>query len=226
VNAGPGGVPDRLAGAIDVQLAGTRQAAHHPLTDTVRARLTDARGYTTILQVDRFGVPIRVDNALGRSATFVRDRDARGLRDSLASGHIIRRTWSGPNVTQVWDSTTGRIVNYAYETIWGELIQISGDADSLWNYWSNGHLDSTVAGARAGSLRRLTTFTYDGLGRVLSATDAQAHPVTFYYNAASWRNTDSSKADTRRTAYTYDGYGRLKTFKTPQEKITTFSTIP
>ncbi|HEV8265796.1 MAG TPA: RHS repeat-associated core domain-containing protein [Gemmatimonadales bacterium] len=198
-------------------------AAAAPLADTVRARLTDPRGYTTVLQVDRFGAPTRVDDALGRSTSFTRDRESRGIRDSLPSGQVVRRSWSGPSVIQVWDSTTGRTVNYTYETTWSQLTQMDGDVDSLWNYWSSGHLDSIVAGARPVSnpLRRLTTFTYDALGRPLSASDARAHPATFYYSPTSWRNTDSTKADTRRTAYTYDAYGRLATFKTPQNKVTT-----
>ena len=192
-----------------------------PLADTVRARITDARGFTTVLQVDRFGARTRIDDALGRTTTFARDSNANVVRESYPSAHIVRRTWSGPNLTQVWDSTTGRTINYAYEPTWNQLSQISGNADSVWNYWSGGHLDSTIAGTRvAGPLKRLTKFTYDALGRAVTAADPAGHPDTTYYDGTVWRNRDSTRAGGRRTAYTYDAYGRVATMKTPRGDVT------
>jgi RHS repeat-associated protein len=199
-------------------------AANAPLVDTVRARITDPRGFVTVVQVDPFGAVNRTDDALGRTTTFTRDTNAHIIRDSLPSGHVVRRTWSGPNVTQVWDSTASRTINYVYEGTWNQLTQISGDADSVWNYWSFARLDSTVAGTRStsGSLRRKSTFTFDALGRVLTATDPRGHAVRFYYNPASWQNTDSVKTNISRTGYTYDAYGRVATLKTPANVVTTF----
>lgn len=198
-------------------------AATAPLADTVRARIVDSRGLVTSIRVDRFGAVRRLDDALGRTTLFTRDADSRVVRDSSPSGHVVRRTWSGPNMMQIWDSSTGQTANFAYETTYNQLIQVTGDVDSLWNYWSTGRLDSTVAGARAISnpLRRKTSYAYDPMGRVLSATDPRSHPVTFYYNPASWRNMDSVKADTRRTGYTYDPYGRVTTVKTPLNQVST-----
>src|SRR5205807_3074092 len=97
-----------------------------PRADTVRARVTDARGYTTVYQVDPFGAITRIDDAAGRTTTVIRDTNANVLRDSLPSGHIVRRSWSGANLTQLWDSTTTRTINYAYEATWNRLSQVSG----------------------------------------------------------------------------------------------------
>jgi len=194
-----------------------------PLADTVRARITDGRGYSTVLQVDRFGAITRSVDALGRTTSVTRDTNSNVVRDSVPSGHVVRRSWSGPNLTQVWDSTTGRTINYAYEGTWNQLIQISGDADSVWNYWSSGHMDSTIAGTRATSslLRRLTKFTYDALGRLVTATDPASHADTTFYGGTAWRNADSTRAGGRRTARTYDGYGRVATQQTPRGDVTT-----
>jgi len=192
-----------------------------PRADTVRARVTNARGYTTVYQVDPFGAITRIDDAAGRTTTFIRDTNSHVLRDSLPSGHIVRRTWSGANLTQLWDSTTMRTINYAYEATWNRLVQVSGDADSLWNYWSSGHLDSTVAGARSATnpLRRKASFTYDAVGRRVTRTDPGGHADTMYYHATSWRNTDSSRAGGRRIAYLYDGFGRPDTTSTSPNSV-------
>jgi len=197
--------------------------APSPVADTVRARSTDARGYVTVLQVDRFGAVTRIDDALSQSTRITRDGDSRVVRDSSPSGHVTSASWSGPNQTQSWDSTTQRMVNYTYEPLNNDLATVSGDADSVWNYWSGGHLDSTIVGARAAGnpLRAKSTFAYDARGRVVTATDPQSHSVTTYYHPDSWQNTDSVKANVRRTAYRYDGYGRVDTVKTPDNRVTT-----
>ena len=196
-----------------------------PRADTVRARVTDARGYTTVYQVDPFGAITRIDDAAGRTTTFTRDTNSHVLRDSLPSGHIVRRTWSGANLTQLWDSTTARTINYAFEPTWNQLVQVSGDADSLWNYWSSGHLDSTVAGARSTTnpLRRKTFYTHDSVGRLVTATDPGGHADTMYYHATGWHNTDSSRAGGRRIAYLYDGYGRPDTTSISPRSVTAFA---
>jgi len=198
-----------------------------PSADTVRARVTDPRGYITVYQVDRFGAITRIDDPAGRTTTYLRDSNSNVVRDSAPSGHIVRRTWSGSNITQWRDSTTGRTINYTYEPTWNELIQISGDADSVWNYWSHGHMDSTISGTRAlTSLRRLTSFTYDALGRLRTSTDPLGHVDSVYYDGTSWRNVDSTRSGGRRIAYTYDSYGRLGTTKTPRGDVTSVQYDP
>jgi len=193
-------------------------AAPAPLADTVRARTTDARGFATVLQVDRLGVVTRTVDALGRSASFTLDTNSHVVRDSTPTGHIVRRAWSGSHPTQLWDSTTGRVITFAYDPIWNQLSQVVGDADSLWSYWSSGHMDSTVSGTRATSspLRRLTKFTYDAFGRPVTITDPLNHADTTFYDATIWRNRDSTRAGGRRTARRYDGYGRVIATKTPR----------
>jgi RHS repeat-associated protein len=215
--------PWQEVGVPYTSTASTPAAA--PRADTVRARVTDARGYTTVYQVDAFGAITRVDDAAGRTTTFIRDTNSHVLRDSLPSGHIVRRTWNGANPGQLWDSTTTRTINYAYEPTWNQLVQVSGDADSLWNYWSSGHLDSTVAGARSTTnpLRRKTIFTHDALGRLVTHTDPGGHADTMYYHATGWQNTDSSRAGGRRTAYLYDGYGRTDTTSISPTSVTAFA---
>jgi len=211
--------PWQLVGVPATSTATTPAAA--PLVDTVRARVVDPRGYATFYQVDPFGAITRIDDAARRTTTFARDTNSNVVRDGMPSGHVVRRAWSGANLTQVWDSTTGRTITYAYESVWNQLAQISGEADSLWNYWSVGHLDSTIAATRAtGPTKRLTKFTYDTFGRQVTATDPANHADTTYYDATVWKNTDSTRAGGRRVAYTYDGHGRTATMLTPRGDVT------
>jgi len=174
--------------------------------DTVRARVTDARGYVTVLQVDRFGAVTRIDDALSRTTRYTHDGESRIVRDSVPSGHIVRRTWSGPNLVQLWDSTTGRTINEVYESTWNQVTQVFGDADSVWNYWSVGKLDSTRVGKAAQPAGK---FTYDGRGRMLTATDPGGHQMSRVYDTGNnWMNTASETVVGGATSVAYDGVGR------------------
>jgi len=190
-----------------------------PLADTIRARIVDSRGYTSVLQVDAFGAVRRVDDALNRTTTFTRDADSRMVRDSSPPGHIVRRSWSGPNLMQVWDSTTGRTINYVYETTWNQLTQQVGDADSAWSYWSGGKVDSTRVGKAS---QPVTKYTYDSRGRLLTATDPGGHQTSRTYDTGnSWMNTASVIAVGGTTSFTYDGAGRVATTTDPYSHSTT-----
>ncbi len=170
---------------------------------TIRASVTNAKGSTTSYALDRFGAPIRVEEPLGRTSAFTRDSNSHVIRDSLPSGHIIRYTWSGPNLTQRWDSTTGRRVNYAYEATYNQITKVSGDVDTVTNYWSGGHLDSSrVAGAG------LSKYVYAANGRVASDTDAAGHVRTYHYQSSGFQNTDTVYFTVGKISYSYDGHGQ------------------
>src|SRR6185503_1326177 len=100
---------------------------------TVRARVTSARGVTTLYALNRYGQPLRVEQPQNHIASFQYDTLGRGTRDSLpeGQGHVILRTWSGPNLTQWKDSTTGRTINYAYDASYNLMTLRWGDIDSV-----------------------------------------------------------------------------------------------
>lgn len=171
----------------------------------LRAKVTNPRGFLTASLVDRFGAPLRVEEPLGLVTTIDRDANALVVRSVGPDGHIVKNTWSGPDLTQVFDSTAQQTVNYTYESTYHQVTQIKGDADSVWAYWSGGKLDSTRVGR---SSQPVTRFTYDTRGRILSATDPGGHISAVTYDPSNWMNTISANLGATTIAYTYDSFGR------------------
>lgn len=183
----------------------------------VRATVTNARGYTTAYALDRFGAATRIEEPRARVTVLTRNGAAQVTQQISAGGDTLDNTWTGPNLTQVHDRATGKTVTMKYDTTYNVLQQVSGDADSSWNYWAAGHLDSARV---ARGTQPVTKYTYDTHGRVKTVTDPAGHPDTVYYATSNWQNTDSVKHTTRRVAYTYDAFGRTITTKDPRNLVT------
>ncbi len=186
---------------------------------TVRAKVTNARGITTTLVLDRFGQPARIEQPLGRTIRFTIDTLGRHIVDSVPPGHLIRYTWSGANLTQWKDSTTGRTINYTYDPTYNLLTRMWGDVDSVVNVLSSDKTktDSThVAGAAA-----WTHFDCTGSNVRCQWTGPNGFFYwmrTVFFSSSGFRNADSvmTKIDTilvaARTRYQYDGHGqRIRT---------------
>ena len=187
---------------------GTSYSAPGANVDTaaVRASTTNARGSTTTYALDRFGAPTLIQEPLGRTTILSRDQNSNVYRSASPSGHIIRNSWSGPNLTQVMDSSHERLrtFNYVYESTYNQVTEIYGDVDTMWNHWSGGHLDSTRVG---GSGR--TVFVYDATGRMVSDTDAGGNVVTYHHQSSGLQNTDTAYYAVSKVAFQYDGHGQL-----------------
>jgi len=175
---------------------------------TVRAGVTNAKGFTTSYALDRFGAPTLVQQPLGRTTTITRDSNSAVLRQASPSGHIVKYTWSGPNLTQQWDSTnslTGRKINYVYETTYNQDTLVYGDVDTVHYRWHNGHLDSMRVGGSSGWAR----YHYLTNGRMVADTDPGGHLVTYHYQPTGFQNTDTVRYTVGKTVSQFDGYGRL-----------------
>jgi len=183
--------------------------APHINTSALRATVTNPRGYTTAYALDRYGAPTRIEEPLGRTTAFQRDTSAHVTRDSLPSGQVIKYTWSGPNLTQRWDSATGRTINYLYEMTYNRDTLVYGDVDTVRNRWHGGHLDSTlVTGWGAWQ-----TYTYSPSGRLLTRTDPGAHGAIYHYQATGFQNLDTVTSTAGgytigKVTRQYDGHGQ------------------
>lgn len=198
--------------------AGTAtDSAPHVTPANVRATVTNARGYATAYALDRFGAATRIEAPRARVTILSRNASSEVTQQISPSADTVDNTWTGPNLTQVHDRATGKTVTMVYDTAFHVVKQIYGDADSLWNYWTSGRLDSTRVGRAAQAVNK---YTYDTHGRVLTATDPAGHTDTRYYATAASQNTDSVKHTTRRVAYTYDAFGRTVTTKDPRNLVT------
>jgi YD repeat-containing protein len=182
----------------------------------IRASIMNARGFSTLYALDRFGAAMKIEAPLGSTETIGRNSQSQVIADTAPSGHVIEYTWSGPRLAQTVDRATGRTIQTDYELTYNEPTKLYGDIDTVANAWTSGKLISTHR-----SNQPATTFTYDTKGRVLTETDPLHHLTTNYYAGTGWQNTDSAVTSGMRTAYTYDGYGRRSTTKDPANWIVT-----
>jgi RHS repeat-associated protein len=186
--------------------------------DTLRADVTNPRGFSTRYALNRWGAATRIEEPLGRVSTITWNDSAQVTRSTAPVGRIAKLTWNKSNLTKMWDSTTGQVQNFQYEPTFNQVTQTSGHARPTWNYYgTNGRLDSTRVGS---SSAKVTKLTYDSRGRALSVTDPEGHITRTYYAPAAWQNTDSVVAPgTRRTAFTYDAYGLVVTVRNPLNQV-------
>jgi RHS repeat-associated protein len=166
--------------------------------------------------IDGSGAATRVEEPLGRVTRVWRNKKRQDTLTISPRGDSVRMVWTGPNLTQIVRRPLARIINIEYETAHNEVKHVYGDADSLWNYWSFGRLDSTRVGSRADTV---TKFQYDSRGRDTLVIDPKDHRTRRYFASTGWQNTDSVKNETRRTAFAYDSFGRDTLRKDPQNNI-------
>src|SRR5688572_29396472 len=179
----------------------------------IRARITNPRGHFVSYQLGVFGSPLRIEEPRARISTFVRNAHDQVSSQTSPSGNTVTFAWAGPNMTQITDGVTGKVVHMEYEPTYGQLKKRYGDVDSLWNYWSaSGRLDST----RSQSIGRpVTKFTYDSRGRPLTRTDPGNHLTTFVYSSTGMQNQSSVTVAGRTTGFVPDAYGRRMTLTDP-----------
>ena len=210
---------------------GTSRSSPAPrvLPADVRVEVTEPRGSTTRMAVDRFGSPTRVEEPLGRVTTLTRDAHGRVTYSRAPSGHEMAYTYSGLDLTRVQDHTTGAVVNLEYEPTYHEVRHVYGDVTEAWSYYNaQGLPDSTRVGTASSPV---TKYTYTSHGRVKSVTDPEDHGSFITYGdevtgGNAWGNTEtveagSASTTTRRTtSYAYDGYGRLRKVTGPASDST------
>lgn len=191
--------------------------------DNVRGSTTDARGFTTQYQLDRFGAPTRVEEPLGRTTVVARNPNSQVTYLRAPSGHVVTSSWSGPDLIETYDSTTTVRTTIQYEQTYHQPTSVSNGVTGRWNYWSAGKLDSADAGQQGAKFR--TKYTYETVnsrvtGRVATATDPAGHVTSYAYHGSGSRNLWTVTAAKRSTAYTYDAAGRAERVVGPASDTT------
>jgi RHS repeat-associated protein len=165
----------------------------------------NARNVPTTYTVDASLAPTRVVDSLGRITTITRDTASRVTKVVTPSGHVVAATWTGPNITQEVDSTTGRTINYTFDSRYNLPVDVSGHTTAVHNVLNaSGTLivSTSIAGAAA------TTFYYDARGRDTLVIDPEGHRTRTQYGASAFNNLAYVEVPGgRRTRYEYDAYG-------------------
>ena len=117
--------------------------------EAVRLSVKDPRGHITMMAVDRFGAPTRVEAPLGGVTTIERNTLGQVVRTVSPSGHTVRNTWVGLELRKTEDETTNTTVEIEYEPLYHQPKRVwgSGTRESWSFYNAAGQLDSTRTGS-------------------------------------------------------------------------------
>lgn len=234
--------------------------------DGLRVATTDPDGGTTTVTYDARGNTTSITDPLGRTSTMTyNDLDlpltqtaADGAATSFSyddRGNVLSRTDPDGAVTSFAVNPDGsiatatdaldRTITFTYDAAGNVLSSTGPDgAVTAATYDATGNLtsesDPRQVGAPAGAFT--STYDYDDVGRVLSATDATGAETTYVYDGVGQLvvTTDPTgavasaeydlagqltaivDAEGGRATYTYDAAGRVKTVTAPGGGVTTF----
>ncbi len=181
------------------------------IPENVRAEVTDPRGHTTRLALDRYGLPTRVEAPLGHTTVIL--RNVHGLPDRVTqpTGASTSYAWTPHGqVRSITQSETEQSVRIEYgRSDYPALpTRVSrGDADVYYTYGTRGEL----LWSRVGS--DTTRYGDYNRGRPGTITDPEGHRTTYafqtggFHNTASVTSTDAN-GSSRTTSFGYDGFGR------------------
>lgn len=191
----------------------------------VRTQMTTPLGHTTRVRVDRFGLPLRIEEPLSRTTVFHRNAHGQVTTYQSALGGTTTYTWAGVQLLSSQNNATQQSITYGYENTYNQLVTASGHTLPVWNTYSadNKLLVSTRTGTNSAAFE--TTYAYDALGRVTQITEPSATPsvqgrkTIVSYAVTPWQNTSTVQVGVqnyRTTAYRYDTLGRVRAMINPQ----------
>lgn len=184
---------------------GARTASHW------RYEVTSPEGLTTRHYLDRWRQPLHSlvapGTALVRESYYAYNDDGLLVLSRDALGNAVANTWDGHLLTQVYDSARSRVVNTSYDPVrYYAVSQVSGTGipTTTYSLYSNGLPHTATTGSSPFSL-----FSYDSIGRMLTATDPDGHTTTRTYQSGGFQNTLSVRSATGDSViYLYDAAGR------------------
>jgi RHS repeat-associated protein len=170
---------------------------------------TDASGNATHFAYDELGRVTVVTEASGSATSYTYDRVGNKLTQKDANGRLWSFRYDPLNRIIEEKDPLNRITSWTYDALGNVATKTDGNGNTArYAYNVRRLLSVTYADAS------VDTFTYDPLGRRITATNANA-ALTYAYDAAN-RITSVANATTRfTTAYAYDANGnrtKLSTF--------------
>jgi RHS repeat-associated protein len=205
---------------------GTSHGAAIAAATDFRERITDSRGNTTYLIVNRFGSVARIEAPLTNQVNILFDTYTGQLKRTISpTGARVRYNWIGNQLRQIIDSATGKTVNIDYSTQYSLPIRIYGSvAEQLFTY------DQSKTGwplqtSRVGSSSATpTTYGFDAYGRPTWVSDPSGHTTQYGYQTTGLQNRSTVTAPNGQvTVDSLDTFGRLAGSRDPYGMQTSMS---
>lgn len=194
-------------------LGGPSPAARVTTSRTLaRAAFFSPAGDSTRVQLDRYGLPLRVETPHGKFAEYRRNQHGQPTQEWTELGGVMAYSWSGPDLTGYTDPVTGLWMTVDYRPDHQPRVVEYGEYVVSYEYDAAGHLLKTRTGGDS------TVYTYTADHRVQSVRDAAGRLTTFTYQqpgeGTGFRNlrrvedTDPATGGWRQTDYEIDNAGR------------------
>jgi RHS repeat-associated protein len=181
----------------------------------VQVSVTDPRGNVTRTAVDRFGLPLSIQQPNGVVTTYQRNQHGQPTVE-VTRGDSLFYSWIGQNLDHQyrtsWVYPSGSpaekqvswSVYYTYDPTYNQVTAINGNTTPQY-FWvgTGGRVDSTAVGTTS----RKWKYTYDTRGRLTSSRTPLGEVTYMYRSGTGFMNTDSVKTPLGKTSYTYNGYG-------------------
>lgn len=205
--------------------AGTGSAgapAARVLPANARVVMTDATLNATEIEVDRFGLPLRVQQPLGRVTQYLRDAHGRPTRVTAFNGDITEYTYQGAYPATVRDVANNVTTTYTYTSVYGAphamypfqsyltyplTVSTPGSPPSVFEKFGTRVLPTRMGAARA---------YYDEVDYATGRPGVVYGPgqhVRYFYAATGLQNLDSmlvtQGTDGVTTSFTRDAQGRV-----------------
>lgn len=238
--------PAQLKGLVDPVSGQGTEGNPAPITRQaeVVATFTDANNHSTTYRFDDFGNPIEIVDAVARITTWVRDGEGNAVRMTRPNGAVSTMTYDDwgnlltendesigatttftyePNFNQITSVTDPRgkttTINYDQQ---GNAIGITDDLGTLTEivYSPNG-LISSVTSALGQPEQRTTSFGYNPLGNLITATNPLLEATTFDYDNAG-NVSVSTNAKNQTTLFIHNGMNRIESLQDADLKLTQF----
>ena len=182
--------------------------------ETIRVEVTDARNNTTRMAVDPLGIPVRVEEPLGRLSRGTTDRHGRMMRSVSPSKNTTVVEYSGVEPRKVINEGTGAVVQMTYEPTFHQLTRVWGTGTTEVVNTYDLTPQRKLQTSRTGPTGTETLYTFDARGRIKTVTDPEGHGTTYTYGGQAGSTYDNLRTVTtgstspRTTTTVYDRFGR------------------
>ncbi len=167
---------------VHIDRSGERETVHYSETEA-QAVIVDKRGFLRSVEFDERGRPLRGVDPFGNTFQAVWDEDNNWTEKMDPRGNKILRSYDSRGNVLIERDSAGHLEEMTYEAEFNQLKTYTNAEESTvtYNYDANKNL-STVSREVDGKVI-VDSFTYDSLGQLVEAKDAEGREYTLTYGS-------------------------------------------